>query len=393
MGEGQRSLRITINGYFLLRPATGSGQHLYYLLEGLDAVDESNRYLVLYPRLGDSQIVRTPHLGSNFEVREVHGPAERLGARFGKLWWEQVGLAQACASVGTDVLHTPYFASPLFPNSPTVVTVHDVIPMILPHYGSAWHARIYGRLVSASARRAGAIITVSHTSKQDIVRVLRVPEERVHVIYNAVDPRLHQVCDEAALEGMRDAHGIGERFLLYFGGFDERKNVARIILAYDAARTHFQQPCQLVLAGALNLVGEHPLYPDPRPLIRQLGLEEQVIVTGRISEVEKPLLYSAATAFVFPSLYEGFGIPVLEAMACGAPVLTSNSSSLPEVAGDAALMVDPASVEEMAGAMIRLVNEETLRDELRRKGFLRVGHFSWERSARETLAVYRQLLS
>lgn len=386
-------MRIAINAYFLQQPATGSGEHLYNLLEGLDAVDESNRYLVLYPRLSNTQIVRTPHLGSQFEIKEVRGTAERLGARFGKMWWEQVALRQACAQEGVDLLHSPYFASPLSPNVPTVVTVHDVIPLILPHYGRSLHARAYVQLVSAAARRARAIITVSEASKRDVVRALDVPAERVHVIYNAVDRGLRQICDRAALEGVRDAHGIAEDFLLYFGGFDERKNVERIVRAFHAARPRFQRPCQLVLAGSLNLVGEHPLYPDPRPLIRQLGLEEQVIVTGRISEEEKPLLYSAATAFVFPSLYEGFGIPVLEAMACGAPVLTSNGSSLPEVAGGAALMVDPTSVEAIAEAMVRLIDDEGLREELRRKGFQRVGQFSWEGSALKTLGVYRQVLS
>ena len=386
--------RIAINAYFLQQPATGSGEHLYYLLEGLDAVDEANQYLVLYPRLSNTQIVRTPHLGSHFQIKEVRDSSERLGIRFGKLWWEQVGLRRACAEEGVDLLHSPYFASPLVPNVPTVVTVHDVIPLILPRYGRSPHARAYVKLVSAAVRRARAIITVSEASKRDIVRALGIPDERIHVVYNAVDSNLRQICDEAALEGVRDAHGIGGDYLLYFGGFDERKNVERIVRAYLAARSRFLRPCQLVLAGSLNLVGEHPLYPDPRPLIHKLDLEGQVIVTGRISEEEKPLLYSAATAFVFPSLYEGFGIPVLEAMACGAPVITSNVSSLPEVAGDAALMADPTSIEALAEAMVRLVNEEPLREELRRRGFQRVvGRFNWEASALKTLEVYRQVLS
>ncbi len=386
-------MRIAINAYFLQQPATGSGQHLYYLLEALDAVDEANRYLVLYPRLSNTQIVRTPHLGSRFVVQEVRGTAEHLGARFGKMWWEQVALRQACAEEGVGLLHSPYFASPLFPNVPTVVTVHDVIPLVLPHYRRSLHARAYGGLVSAAARKAEAIITVSETSKKDIVRVLDIPAERVHVIYNAVDHNLRQICDEAALEGVRDARGIAGDFVLYFGGFDERKNVERVIRAFHAARPRFERPCQLVLAGSLNLVGEHPLYPDPRPLIAKLGLEEQVIVTGRIPEEEKALLYSAATAFVFPSLYEGFGIPVLEAMACGAPTITSNDSSLPEVAGDAAWLVDPTSVEAIAEAMVRLVADEGLRNEMRRKGFQRVSQFSWETSALKTLEVYRRVIS
>lgn len=385
-------MRIAINAYFLQQPATGSGEHLYYLLEGLDTVDESNQYLALYPRLAGSQVVRMPHLASHFHLKEVRGTGERLGLRFGKLWWEQVALPRVCSAERVDLLHSPYFASPLYPNVPTVVTVHDVIPLVLPRYGSSLHVRAYVKLVSAAARRARALITVSESSKRDIVRALGIPADRIHVIYNATDRSLGPVYDSSALEGVRDAHGIAGEFLLYFGGFDVRKNVERILRAFQAARPSFQRPCQLVLAGSLNLVGQHPLYPDPRTLIQQLGLDGQVIVTGRISEEEKPLLYSAATAFVFPSLYEGFGIPVLEAMACGAPVITSNVSSLPEVAGNAALLVDPTSVEDLAAAMVRLFNDGTLRDELRRKGFQRAGQFSWEDSALRTLQVYRQVL-
>ncbi len=386
-------LRIAINAYFLQQPATGSGEHLYHLLEGLDAVDSTNRYLVLYPRLGDNPALRTPRLGPRFEIREVRGTSERLGPRFGKLWWEQVALRQACAGKEIDLLHSPYFAAPLVPNLPTVVTIHDVIPMVLPHYGSSIHARAYLGLVSTAVRRGRAVITVSEAAKRDIVSALGIPAERIHVIYNAVDGSLQQVRDAAALERVRDAHRITEDFVLYFGGFDERKNVARIVRAFQAARSSFHRPCQLVLAGSLNLVGQHPLYPDPRPLVRQLGLENQVIITGRISEEEKGALYSAASAFVFPSLYEGFGIPVLEAMACGTPVITSNSSALPEVAGDAALTVDPSSVEAIADAMIRLINDAELREEMKRRGSRRVREFRWEASALKTLDVYRQVLS
>lgn len=383
-------MRIAINGYFLEQPATGSGEHIYYLLEGLDSVDEANQYLVLYPRLTGSQLVRMPHLGPQFQVREVRGAAEWLGLRFGKLWWEQVALRKVCGAEKVDLLHSPYFASPLVPNVPTVVTIHDVIPLVLPNYGRASHVRAYMKLVSAAARRASAILTVSETSKQDIVRILGIPPEQIHVTYNAADSSLRPICNRSALEGIRDSYGITGDFLLYFGGFDRRKNVERTLLAYRAARDSFHHPCQLVLAGSLGLVG-HPLYPDPRSMILRLGLEGEVLVTGRISEEEKPVLYSAAVGFVFPSLYEGFGMPVLEAMACGTPVITSNSSSLPEVAGDAALLVDPTSVEAIAEAMVRVVNDAGLRGELSRRGLQRAAQFSWEASAAKTLEVYRQV--
>jgi glycosyltransferase involved in cell wall biosynthesis len=384
-------VRIAINGYFLQQTATGSGEHLYYLLEGLDSVDRASSYLVPYPRLTRSRILRVPPLGPNFEIREIVGTSARLDARLGKLWWEQITLSRLCAAEHVDLLHSPYFASPLRTDVPTVVTVHDVIPLILPDYGSALHTRLYMRLVSAAARKAKAIITVSGASKKDIARVLGIPDNRIHVVYNAVDRGFHPVDDQRFLDGVRETHGISGDFILYFGGFDIRKNVERIIRGYHLARESFARPCQLVIAGAMDLVG-HPLYPDPRPLIGELGLEGQALVIGRISEEEKPLLYSAATAFVFPSMYEGFGLPVLEAMACGTPVITSSVSSLPEVAGDAALLVEPSSTEAISLAMVRLMNDSALREELRGRGLRRVRQFDWEASAAMTLDIYRQAL-
>src|SRR5512133_1042821 len=194
------------------------------------------------------------------------------------------------------------------------------------------------------------------------------------------------------MDSMREGYGISGNYVLYFGGFDVRKNVGRVIRAYHAARPNFARPHQLVLAGSMGLIG-HPLYPDPRPLVEQLGLQDEVVVTGRVSEEEKQLLFSGASAFVFPSLYEGFGIPVLEAMACGAPVITSNSSSLPEVAGDAALLVDPTSVDGIAGAITRRLEDQALRDDLRERGARRAALFNWDDSAAKTLDVYRQVAS
>lgn len=385
-------MRIAINAFFLQRPATGSAEHLYGLLEGLDRTDEINDYRLLFPRLDGSKVLRMPHLGPRFQTVDVEGMSATLGVRLGKIWWEQVAIRDAAKKAEADLLHSPYFASPLYPNTPTVVTIHDVITLVLPEYGKPLHTRLYNRLVSAAARKATAVLTVSEAAKKDIVRVLGLPAERVHVAYNAADPNLRPVTNQAALEHMRETYGIVGEYVLYFGGFDVRKNIGRVIEAYHAAQSSFSRPHQLVLAGSMNLVG-HPLYPDPRPLIARLGLEDSVIVTGRVTEDEKQLLYGGASAFLFPSLYEGFGIPVLEAMACGAPVITSNTSSLPEVAGDAALLVDPTSVDEIASALTRLIDDPVLQEELRTRGATRAGLFTWDDAAARTLEVYRSASS
>jgi len=382
-------LRIGINALFLQQPATGSGQHLYHLLQGLDGVDRENTYVLLSPRFHKATTTRIPELSSKFRNVQGVSALARLGENFEKLWWEQVGLLQACHREKLDLLHCPYFASPLASPIPTVVTIHDVIPLLLPEYSAHLAGRAYTQLSALAARRARAVIAVSECSKRDIVRTLGLPGERIHVIGNAVDESYQPVHDPRLLASVRERYGLGERFVLYFGGFDVRKNIHRLIKAYARVRDQFDEPHQLVVAGRFRFVA-HRLYPDPRILVREMGLESDVVFTGQIREQDKPPLYSAATVFAFPSLYEGFGMPVLEAMACGAPVVTSNSSALPEVAGDAAVLVDPTSVEAIGEAILELVQDPARRARLGEAARARAAHFSWTAVARQTLEVYAE---
>ncbi len=382
-------MRIGFNALFLQQPATGIGQHCYNLLQGLDQNDQENTYVLLSPRFRRAAVPRVPDLGPRFRnVQGVPGLA-RLGGNFEKLWWEQAGLLQACRRESLDLLHCPYFASPLVSSIPTVVTIHDVIPLILPEYRARWAGRAYSGLSVLAARRARAVIAVSEHSKRDIERTLGLPPERIHVIGNAVDATYQPIRDPRLLTAVRERYGLGEKFILYFGGFDVRKNVLRIVHAYARIREALDEPYQLVLAGRLRYVG-HPLYPDPRVLVRELGLESDVLFTGQIREQDKAPLYSAAGVFVFPSLYEGFGMPVLEAMACGAAVVTSDSSALPEVAGDTAVLVDPNSTEEIGQAILALLHDPARRQALGEAARARAAHFSWDAVAKQTMKVYAQ---
>jgi glycosyltransferase involved in cell wall biosynthesis len=248
---------------------------------------------------------------------------------------------------------------------------------------------MYFSLVSRGAQHADGVITVSECSKSDIVRILGLPPDRVHVIGNAVDDSLYPVRDAWLLSSVRERYGINGRFILYFGGFDLRKNVPRLIEAFSLLPAHVRERYQLVIAGRYQHLG-HPLYPDPRETVQQLGLESQVVFTGQIREQDKAPLYSAATAFAFPSLYEGFGMPVLEAMACGTPVLTSNVSALPEVAGEAGYLVDPYSPEAISEGLLHLLEDQPLRDALSHRGLDRASQFTWRQVAEQTVRVYRQ---
>ena len=385
-------MRIGINALFLQKPATGMGQHLLHLLQGLDSLDDKDQqYMLLAPRFRRAYTVRAPQLSDRFREVEVVSALARLGENVEQVWWEQVGIVLAGMRQKIDLLHCPYWSNPLWSPWPTVVTVHDVIQFVLPEYAWRKISRVYFGLVSAGARRAQAVITVSECSKQDIMKIIGLGPERIHVIGNAVDASLYPVRDAWLLANVRERYGIAPRFVLYFGGFDMRKNVPRLIEAYARLPEALRREYQLVIAGRYQHLG-HPLYPDPRQTVRRLGLEGNVIFTGQIREQDKAPLYSAATVFAFPSLYEGFGMPVLEAMACGTPVVTSNVSALPEVAGDAGLLVNPYATEAIGEALAELLESAARREDLSRRGLERARRFTWPQVAEQTVRVYKQIL-
>jgi glycosyltransferase involved in cell wall biosynthesis len=385
-------VRIGINALFLQKPATGMGQHLLHLLQGLDSLDaRDQQYMLLAPRFRRAYTVRAPQLSDRFREVEVVSALARLGENVEQVWWEQVGIVLAGMREKIDLLHCPYWSNPLWSPWPTVVTVHDVIQFVLPEYAWRKISRLYFGLVSRGARRADAVITVSECSKQDIMKIVGLGPERIHVIGNAVDASLYPVRDAWLLANVRERYGVAPRFVLYFGGFDMRKNVPRLIEAYARLPEQVRREYQLVIAGRYQHLG-HPLYPDPRQTVRRLGLDGNVIFTGQIREQDKAPLYSAATVFAFPSLYEGFGMPVLEAMACGTPVVTSNVSALPEVAGDAGLLVNPYAPEAIREALAELLDSAARREELARRGLERARRFTWPQVAEQTVRVYKQIL-
>jgi glycosyltransferase involved in cell wall biosynthesis len=394
-------VRIGINGYFLREPWTGMGQHLTYLLDALDArVAGDERYDLLVPRFpgepsrvkrggrpADAPTTALGPLTRRFSATEASVGPRRLPVQLAKLWWEQAGVVLAGRKARIDLLHSPYWTNPLWSPWPTVVTVHDVIQLVLPEYRMLARQRVYFGLVTRALRRATAIITVSECSRQDLVRTVGVPRERVFVVENAIPESLQRVDDEARLDAVRARYGLGERFVLYLGANDLRKNLNRLIRAYAALPRPLRDTHQLVVAGR-QWPRDHPLYPDPRLVVKELGLEGRVVFTGGIAEEEKAPLLSAATVFAFPSLYEGFGLPVLEAMACGTPVLTANRSSLPEVTGDAAVLVDPTSVEAIGEGLAALLESPERRRDLAERGVERASRYRWSEVAERTVQVY-----
>lgn len=379
-------MHVVVNGWFWGYRSVGSGQYLHHLLQTLAGLEPGVHWTLVLPS-GSADAPRM--VGVRYVV--LRRPGEGWGP-WGKVVFEQVAFPMACRRLGAEVAWVPYWAGPCFPSCPTVVTVHDVIPLLFREYrGGPW-GELYLRLVMASARRASQVLTDSRASAEDIVAHLHVPWGRVWAVPLAVDPRCRPVRDAADLERVRERYGLPERFALYLGGFDRRKNVEGLLRAFarwvSVEGTSGKGP-RLVVAGRLPR-RETPLFPDPVRLARDLGLGEKVHFPGWVDDADKPALYTLAEFFAFPSFYEGFGLPVLEAMACGTPVIVSRRSSLPEIVGDAGVLVDPEDEVQMASAMAHLWHSAEARQTWGARALERASRFHWEDAAARTLACLRE---
>ncbi len=385
-------MNIGINAYFFKIPASGSGQYLKHLLHSLADVDSENRYVLL----GPEPLAQPPNVlpagmnPSTFRYEKALAPMfARRNENIEKVVWEQFTAPAAAKKANVDVFHVPYFAPPLRPRTPTVVTIHDVIPMRLPAYRAGAKVEAYMRLVSRAAHSATLIITVSQHAKQDMVSALNLPAERIRVIYEAAGEEYTPIHDEAVLAEVRSKYGIGNRYIFYLGGLDSRKNVPQLVRAFAHLYKQIDDPnLQLFISGDPDRQSG-PFFPDPRPVAAEMGITDQVIFRF-VEDADKPAIYSGASLFVFPSIYEGFGLPPLEAMGCGAPVVCSNRTSLPEVVGDAALTIDPNDTQALVEAMRRVLSDSELATDLRSRSLQRAQLFSWHTTATETVAAYEE---
>jgi glycosyltransferase involved in cell wall biosynthesis len=283
-----------------------------------------------------------------------------------------------------DLAHAPVFVAPLAASCPLVVTIHDLSFLRLPHVFHPAKRLYLNVFTRASVRRAQRIIAVSTHAAEETARLLGVQRGRVDVICHGVDSEFHPRSPEE-VRAFRERRGLPERFLLFVGTLEPRKNLVRLVEAFARLR---EPGLKLVLAG-----GRGWSYEEILARVEDLELEEEVVLPGFIPGDELPLWYNAATLLVYPSLYEGFGMPILESLASGTVVLTSDRSSLPEAAGDGALLVDPYDVDAIAEGMHQLLTDELLRRELRRRGMIHAARFSWAQMAIETVGVYRRALS
>ena len=384
-------MRIGIDAQFLTHPQPGGFKtYTENLVTSLAEIDAENEYFLYLDRTPneDLKIPQKP----NFTCRIVAGDYPGIGMP----WREQIALPLQVARDRLDLFHSPCQTGPLFLTCPSVVTIHDVIwffsrkfttgrPRPLRRNLIGWYIRSISPHV---AHRASAIITVSKASKNDIARFLGIPEQKIFVTLEAASSIYCQIDDLQQLNLIRKKFDLSPEFILAIGSADPRKNISMLIEAYALLPHDLRSQHQLVIVWTHNYLEE-----EINQQITKLGITDLVKFIPRASDDDLILLYNAAALFVFPSLYEGFGLPPLEAIACGTPVLAANNSSLPEILGDAALFVDLKNDAELALKMTELLTNEQVRSDLIRKGFNRVKEFSWKKCASETLELFRQIPS
>jgi glycosyltransferase involved in cell wall biosynthesis len=302
--------------------------------------------------------------------------------------WEQVLLPRAMQICRLDGYHATWnHGVPLFSLCPAIVTLHDVIPLAWDGYrfGSARQRIAYKLMLQLSLRKARLVLTDSQSSKNDILKFTGLSPKKVRSIYLGVGHPYCPIDDIALIEETKQRYGVQSDYIIYVGGMDPRKNIDGLIKAFAQFRNQLAQEVELVIVGHKN-----QLYQRLSKLSQSLGLgKDQVVFTGYVPDEHMPALISGATMLVYPSFYEGFGVPVLEGMACGTPVITSSRSATAEIAADAAVLVEPGSVQQICDAIIRLWKDESLRQMYRLKGLQRVQSFSWQRSVEEILEAYR----
>jgi glycosyltransferase involved in cell wall biosynthesis len=380
-------VRIGIDLSLIPGERTGGGQYSYQLPIALARVDPQHRYR-LYPVF--YYIVHPHYQRAQFPTSERMRLAFRSWPSPLVRWlWRARGSRRVKEWLlgDVDVVHSTSFCAPhLSARKRLVVTIYDLSFVTHPEFHLEANIEHCLAGTREAIERADAILAISEHTRRDLVERMGAPADRVMVTPLAPDPGLARVTAQPGLDDVRRRYGLPERFVLFVGTMEPRKNIARLIEAYATLPERLQRDTGLVLAG-----GKGWLSDSLRDQVARHGLEDRVHFIGYVRPDDMAGLYSLATAFAYPSLYEGFGLPVLEAMACGTPVLTSNVSALPEVAGDAALLISPTDVSEIAEGLSQILEDAGLAAKLAARGLEWTTHFSWDRCARDTLAVYESL--
>lgn len=374
-------MRIGVLGNALLDRKTGIARYTYNLIKHLSILDDANYYFIFTERRDFEH--QSLNLRPNFKLisNRVY-----LDNRLFRFCWEQVYLPSQVFLKRLNLFHSPEPLMPTVLSCQAVVTVYDLIYQHFPDTFEPAHLLRLKSFLPRVVRRAAKVITGSNCSKAEIVEYFGVGEKKVEVIYPGVAATFKETSDRGLIDDVKKKYHIEGNFILNVGVLDKRKNLARLIKALAELKKTGKISHKLVVCGAVR----EPLYQELTALTQELDLVSEVIFTDFVPDDDLALLYNAADLFIYPSLYEGFGLPVLEAMACGTPVITSNVSSLPEIAGGAAVLVKPDDDSAIARGIVEVLENDNLRQSLARKGLERAKEFTWQKAAQEHLAIYKE---
>ncbi|HCG77472.1 MAG: glycosyltransferase family 1 protein [bacterium (Candidatus Ratteibacteria) CG_4_10_14_3_um_filter_41_18] len=369
-------MRIGIDATVLPKELGGVGVYLLNLIKALSKIDRRNEYFIFV----EKRNIKRFKLDANFHLLGVKNMP-----RFSRLLWEQTLFPFLLRKCKIELLHSPRYTTPLMRFGwKSVVSFHDMLFLLFPKKHSILKRLFYGRIMPAVAKKAERIIAVSSSTKKDIMELLNTSSEKIAVIHLGIDFSSRPI-EKKNLQNFRKKYQILNPYLLYVGTLKKRKNILNLLRAYKKVKEKDREE-RLIIVGRKSKE-----YQNIHKTVKELGLEKDVFFTDYVDEKLLPFYYSCASVFVYLSLYEGFGLPVLEAMVSGTPVIVSNSSSLPEVAGKAAIFVDPHNIEEIAEAMQKVLGSKELAWEMREKGLERAKLFSWQECAKKTLNLYEEI--
>ncbi|MBU1992373.1 MAG: glycosyltransferase family 1 protein [Patescibacteria group bacterium] len=355
---------------------TGIGRYVLELTENLFKLDKQNEY-VLFFNNPEYKYFKPP----NERVKKVLVDAGHYS------FAEQTTFLKKLNKEKLDLMHFTHFNAPLLYNKPFIVTIHDLTLTLFPgqKMTNFTHRMAYHAVIKHAVKKAKHVIAVSNNTKNDLGKFLKADTNKVSVVYEGIAPEFKPIKGHK-LELVRGKYDIQKPFLLYTGVFRSHKNLVNLVKAFAVIRKNYKLDIQLVITGR-----EDKYYPEVKNTIEQLGLQNEIVMPGLVPEEDLISLYSTATIYVFPSLYEGFGLPPLEAMQCGTPVVCSNASCMPEVCGDAVLFFNPNDLSDIAEKVHTLYKDKNLQKKLIKKGLEHVQKFSWEKMAKETLKLYNSV--
>lgn len=367
-------MRIGIDARFYTPAFTGIGRYVYELIDNLLKIDRHNHYVLFF---------NNPQF-QNFPLRQKNAEKILVDCKHYS-FSEQWRFWRILEKANLDLMHFTHFNAPILYRKPNIVTIHDLTISLYPgnKMNSWWKKLAYHLTINSVVKRAKRVIAVSKHTKKDIIRLLRVDPEKISVIHEGVNKQFHQISDNRIVEEFKKHMGLTHRYILYTGVWRSHKNLVNLIKAFAILKRAYKFDGWLVITG-----NEDPWYPEVKETVKREKLEGSVHFTGLVPEEDIVLLYNGALVYVLPSLYEGFGLPVLEAFACGVPVCASTAACLPEICGKAAALFDPHNPADMARQIAAVYTNPAKMNELVSLGYERLKDFSWHRMAEETLALY-----